>query len=427
MVLRRLAILLTLGLLMGATPLATVRAQSPTCNGMPATGTEATEGNDVLIGTNDHDFIDGLGGDDVICALGGTDSVRGGAGNDYLDGGGGADTVSYVGPYGGFGSEERASIAVDLRAGSSTGAHGSDQLVVGSFENIDAGCSSISDDTLIGDDRNNVIVGGAGNDHLVGNGGNDRLHGVHGSWQRTDAICWRQPDDDILEGGDGDDHLFGEEGSNELDGGPGTDVLDGGAGPNTCTNGERYARCQIQEPPPPPPVCGDGVDNDADSKTDHPNDPDCASPHDLTESTGADPECSDGLDNDGDGQVDYPEDYGCFSLHSGVEHHCALPCPPIHLTINWKLDGQRRFTGGIIDYLDGACVPDRTIVLRRQRPGRDLIVRRTTTDQDGSWQIDRSPRRRGRFYAVALPRKFVNAEGDYVSCARLRSETISAG
>jgi len=49
------------------------------------------------------------------------------------------------------------------------------------------------------------------------------------------------------------------------------------------------------------PACGDGIDNDGDGLTDHPNDPSCFHPMAKTES----PQCDDGADNDGDGKVDW--------------------------------------------------------------------------------------------------------------------------
>lgn len=60
-----------------------------------------------------------------------------------------------------------------------------------------------------------------------------------------------------------------------------------------------------------PSACGDGMDNDNDTKTDYPLDPGCTSIDDTDETdTCANgpgpgcPECADGIDNDGDGQID---------------------------------------------------------------------------------------------------------------------------
>ncbi|MGH0030718.1 MAG: hypothetical protein ACQGVC_13065 [Myxococcota bacterium] len=57
------------------------------------------------------------------------------------------------------------------------------------------------------------------------------------------------------------------------------------------------------------PACGDGLDNDGDTATDHPADAGCRSPVDWSE----EPDCNDGLDNDGDGLVDHGADDGCLS------------------------------------------------------------------------------------------------------------------
>lgn len=73
------------------------------------------------------------------------------------------------------------------------------------------------------------------------------------------------------------------------------------------------------------PVCADGLDNDGDGRTDFPQDPDCVSAGDTSESplpetVGAGKaQCADGLDNDGDGQVDFPADPDCLSADDNIE------------------------------------------------------------------------------------------------------------
>ena len=62
---------------------------------------------------------------------------------------------------------------------------------------------------------------------------------------------------------------------------------------------------------PLPLGCDDGLDNDADGRTDYPADPGCASPSDTDEHSFA--ACDDGADNDGDRAADYPRDPGCAS------------------------------------------------------------------------------------------------------------------
>ncbi|MEX2144979.1 MAG: hypothetical protein WD712_01165 [Candidatus Spechtbacterales bacterium] len=61
---------------------------------------------------------------------------------------------------------------------------------------------------------------------------------------------------------------------------------------------------------PPPPECWDLEDNDNDGFVDYPEDPQCESRDDDTESA---PQCSDGIDNDDDTFIDYPVDGGCES------------------------------------------------------------------------------------------------------------------
>lgn len=50
--------------------------------------------------------------------------------------------------------------------------------------------------------------------------------------------------------------------------------------------------------------CSNGLDDDGDGLADHPEDPGCASPTDLSEQSPALP-CDDGIDNDGDGLIDW--------------------------------------------------------------------------------------------------------------------------
>ena len=76
--------------------------------------------------------------------------------------------------------------------------------------------------------------------------------------------------------------------------------------------------------PPIPPECSDGVDNDGDTFIDWPDDLECASAADDSESP---PECSDAIDNDGDGLTDWPADPGCSQ--SDDESELNEPIPPV--------------------------------------------------------------------------------------------------
>jgi hypothetical protein len=72
--------------------------------------------------------------------------------------------------------------------------------------------------------------------------------------------------------------------------------------------------------PPPTPACDDGLDNDGDGFTDHPDDPGCADAADDSEKdeTGTYP-CDDGVDNDADTLVDCPDDPGCTHPAAWIE------------------------------------------------------------------------------------------------------------
>jgi hypothetical protein len=102
---------------------------------------------------------------------------------------------------------------------------------------------------------------------------------------------------------------------------------------------------------PPLPQCSDGLDNDADGKTDYPTDPGCSSPDDNSESPNPPPpQCSDGLDNDGDKKIDYPADPGCSSPDDNSENSDQ----PREITSFCFLDKFIPLQGGIPYYL-GTC------------------------------------------------------------------------
>ena len=103
-------------------------------------------------------------GDDVV-GNNGSDGLVGGLGNDRLDGGAGELNIAvYV--------EAPRAVAVDLTAGTVTGASGNDTLV-----NINAVVGSRRADTLKGGTGQDLLVGLGGNDVLAGRGGSDVLSG----------------------------------------------------------------------------------------------------------------------------------------------------------------------------------------------------------------------------------------------------------
>ncbi|MBT7082342.1 MAG: hypothetical protein HN929_12930, partial [Chloroflexi bacterium] len=170
------------------------------------------EQDNMLIGGEGEDIIYGMAGDDLLSGDAGNDSLFGGAGNDTIEGGtgddimnagAGNDTASYIYP--------GTAVYVDLTRTDSQDTRtqevidqgldgaGSDTLL--SFENV---IGSKGDDTLLGNDEDNILTGG---------GGSDTIHGRDG--------------DDILSGETGDDTLYGGDGGDILSGGQGDDVIDG--------------------------------------------------------------------------------------------------------------------------------------------------------------------------------------------------------
>jgi Ca2+-binding RTX toxin-like protein len=151
-------------------------------------------GNDSLEGGNGFDLLDGRGGNDTLRGGADDDWLIGGAGADTLDGGDGDDTASY--------ETATTGILLNLATGQATGdAEGDVFLSIEQYE------GSLHNDTLIGDDNDNLLGGLDGNDTLEGGAGSD-----------------------VLDGGDGNDTLRGGAGDDSLIGGAGADILDGGEG-----------------------------------------------------------------------------------------------------------------------------------------------------------------------------------------------------
>lgn len=163
-------------------------------------------GNDTFFGSDRAERIEGDDDEDQIFAGGGNDTILGDSDNDNdtYHGGDGVDLVDYRFSFN--------PVRVDLQSGLATGGNlGDDQLI--SIENIRTGSG---DDTIVGDDNDNVLRSQEGNDLILGNAGRDRLRGGD--------------DNDTLNGGDGNDRLAGEADDDRLFGGDGNDVLIGGLG-----------------------------------------------------------------------------------------------------------------------------------------------------------------------------------------------------
>ncbi len=197
---------------------------------------QATLGNDNIVGTSQSDFIHGLTGNDTIAGRGGDDAINGydgddelfgDGGNDDLDGGDGNDEL-----FGGGGNDD---IFGDVGNDTIKGQAGDDDLHGGDGDDKFFGGNG--NDTVFGNADNDTIKGQAGNDYLVGAEGDDELFGGGGNDilfgdvdnEGNDRL-FGGDDDDTLWGGSGDDLLKGQDGNDTLSGDPGDDKLFGGSG-----------------------------------------------------------------------------------------------------------------------------------------------------------------------------------------------------
>ena len=147
-----------------------------------------TNAADTLNGGADDDIISGFGGNDNLQGRLGDDTLQGGSGNDTLDGGTGFDAVDYSDV-----TSATGGVRVNL---ASFGANGFSAVKVdrdgnGIFEETDrvrvqrdtdaAGTGSenvigsAGNDSIAGNNVDNVLFGSAGNDSLVGSGGTDTV------------------------------------------------------------------------------------------------------------------------------------------------------------------------------------------------------------------------------------------------------------
>lgn len=221
-------------------------------------GTSVVTGIENIVGTQFSDVLTGDAGANNINGNGGFDTIKGGAGNDRLSGGGrlegghGDDRidVGFLNAVIVFNSgDDHDEVFVDARnmgggfdvqihgysAYRSLTQSGDDVFLIFSDTDsitfhqttaaiVQSKLSFVAEypdgtivggpnaDTLIGDDRDNVIYGLGGADFLSGGGGND-----------------------YLSGGDNDDALNGGAGNDILDGGNGSDSFVGGEGIDTVT------------------------------------------------------------------------------------------------------------------------------------------------------------------------------------------------
>lgn len=170
---------------------------------------QGTSGNDIINGTSNEELIIGSLGDDVI------------------DGGTGVDTIDY--------SNASNAVNVSLLNGTATGS-GNDTItnvenILGSdyddyLQGHNAFSSTINggagNDTILGQDGDDILYGGTGNDHITGFGGDDTAYGEDGN----DTLIG-SGGNDILDGGAGADDLKGRDGDDTLRGGAGNDLIRG--------------------------------------------------------------------------------------------------------------------------------------------------------------------------------------------------------
>lgn len=211
--------------------------------------------NDGAAGENDDigtDFENLEGGDhsDTLTGDAGPNTLLGGAGDDRLVGGSGADLLtgqagSDTADYG----ARTAPVTLRLDGVAQDGEAGEKDDIRPDIERLRGGGGA---DTIVGDDRDNVLDGGPGDDYLEPKGGTDTVIGGPGAVDRvsyTQAIVPVRvsldgiandgatgendhvgADVEAIYGGRGSDTLIGDAGPNRLLGSGGDDTLDGGGG-----------------------------------------------------------------------------------------------------------------------------------------------------------------------------------------------------
>ncbi|MEH2536615.1 MULTISPECIES: beta strand repeat-containing protein [unclassified Bradyrhizobium] len=191
-------------------------------------GSDTLTGFENLTGSEFNDTLTGNAGANIILGLDGSDVLAGLGGADLLDGGAGTDTATYA--------ASSAGVNVSLVTGTGSGGDAEGDTLI-SIENL---TGSSQNDTLEGNDGDNVLAGGAGND-TVSYG--HAVTGVTVSLALTTAQDTIGAGTDTLStfenltGSHFDNVLTGSSGANVITSFEGNDILDGGAGADTLIGG----------------------------------------------------------------------------------------------------------------------------------------------------------------------------------------------
>lgn len=99
----------------------------------------------------------------------------------------------------------------------------------------------------------------------------------------------------------------------------------------------------------------------------------------------------------------------------------STPPPPIayssETTINYN---GKAFTGKVKSNLK-KCRRDRSMLLKKQKPGKDKTVGKDRTNRTGGYKI-REPKANGTYYTVAKVKRFTDGSGRPVTCGQDRSK-----
>ena len=198
---------------------------------------DGADGADSLLGGNGNDQLYGGSGNDILRSGDGHDLLEGGSGADVLDGGAGNDIADYRTSYTG------AAVNINLSTGVSFGGDAEGDTLL-NIENVNG---TAGNDTLIGDEGDNILQGFFGADIIDGGDGNDTasyvdsgLSAVFVNLQNGTASNGPAEGDVLISieniiGGQIEDVLTGDDNDNVIEGLSGGDQIDGGLGNDTSS------------------------------------------------------------------------------------------------------------------------------------------------------------------------------------------------